>query len=74
MKIADEIIPFCQLLVLLVAAMVACGFMGALTPLVLFMVLANLLLAIYQQVQHPKDDVVPYSEWLAKIQVVALPN
>ena len=52
----DEIVPVCQILVLLLAALVACGFMKALIPLVLFMVMANLLMAIYQQTQHLKED------------------
>ncbi len=49
MNVADEIIPFCQIIVLLVAALVTCGFIEALSPLVLFMVLVNLVFAIYQQ-------------------------
>ncbi len=62
MNIADEIISLCQLLVLLVAVLVACGGMKDLSPLVLLMVLANLLLAIYQQVQHPEEDEQPTIE------------
>ncbi len=62
MNVADEIIPVCQLLVLLVAVVVACGGMKALSPLILFIVVANLLLAIYQQAQHPEEPIIENDE------------